>query len=456
MKLFRRRIVELVEKYKWGFFPTSLLDGVSVKAIRDPIHNLITFDKNEEKLLLDLLDTKEMQRLRHIKQLGFSSYTYPGAEHTRFGHSLGVTHLTKRFITKITSLKNTGFEAQLQELNDNKIIMLAAALLHDVGHGPFSHALEAITHVSHEKWTTAIITGPTEINQVLTSYGIAPKEIAEIIGRTHKSAVMVKLLSSQLDADRTDYLIRDSMMTGAGYGHFDLEWLINVLRVGCVNGQFEVGLDREKGISIAEDYVLARYYMYQNVYFHKTTRSAEVMMKQAFQYSIKHGIEIPESLKVIIEKGVTNETLPEYLRLNENLFWNLIEEWGYHQDKYISNLCQGIMFRKLYKVLPEPVDLLKVVPKASKWARENGCEVDHILLRDTPSTSSYKDPYLLPIPEDKGEEREASEQIFLFDRKGNPIELANASSVINELRIRKIYRERYYVPPNLRTFFEED
>lgn len=427
-----------------------------MKAIRDPVHNLITFDKSEEKLLLDLLDTKEMQRLRHIKQLGFSSYTFPGAEHTRFGHSLGVTHLTKRFIAKIISLKNTGFEAQLKELDEKKIIILAAALLHDVGHGPFSHALEAITHISHEKWTTAIITGPTEINQVLVSYGINPKEIAEIIERTHKSAAMVKLLSSQLDADRTDYLIRDSMMTGAGYGHFDLEWLINVFRVGYVYDKFEVGLDSEKGISIAEDYVLARYYMYRNVYFHKTTRSAEVMMKQAFQYAVNHEVKIPESLKVIIENGVSHETLPVYLRLNENLFWNLIEEWGHHEDENINNLCQGIMFRKLYKVLPEPVDLLKIVQKASEYARKNGCEVDQILLRDTPSTSSYKDPYLLSIPEDDGEEREASEQIFLFDRNGNPKELASASNVINDLRIRKIYRERYYVPPNLRAFFEEE
>jgi len=120
-----------------------------VKAFRDPIHNIILFDKNSEKILLKLIDTREFQRLRHIKQLGLSSFTYPGAEHSRFTHSLGVTHLMKRFLDKIISLKGDIDQKYIEDLSDNRILAETAALLHDIGHGPFSHALEKTIQQVH-------------------------------------------------------------------------------------------------------------------------------------------------------------------------------------------------------------------------------------------------------------------------------------------------------------------
>ncbi|WP_227002722.1 HD domain-containing protein [Salicibibacter kimchii] len=221
-----------------------------MKVFRDPVHNLISFDKTNEKLFLDLIDTKEFQRLRHIRQLGVSSYTYPGAEHTRLAHSIGVAHLTKRFVERLGQFKGE----ITQEILEYKDVAIAAALLHDIGHSPFSHALEDVTNVNHEKWTVHIITDPsTEIYAALERYKPDfSKQVADVIQRTHHSSVLVKLLSSQLDTDRIDYLQRDSLMTGAQYGSFDLEWLINTLRIGEVQGTTEVGLDLNKGLSIAE------------------------------------------------------------------------------------------------------------------------------------------------------------------------------------------------------------
>ncbi len=116
-----------------------------MKTFRDPVHNIVSIDKQSEKVLLDLIDTREFQRLRHTRQLGLSSFTYPGAEHTRFIHSLGVVHLTKRFIDKISTLKNID-QKYIDELHDNRMLALVTALVHDIGHGPFSHALEKTSH----------------------------------------------------------------------------------------------------------------------------------------------------------------------------------------------------------------------------------------------------------------------------------------------------------------------
>ncbi|MBE3555406.1 MAG: HD domain-containing protein, partial [Thermicanus sp.] len=280
-------------------------DGM--KTFRDPVHNIIQFDKVEERLLLDLIDAPEFQRLHHIKQLGFSFLTYPGAEHTRFSHSLGVVHLMKRFLDKI--IRETRGEARryAEELKERRLLALAAALLHDIGHGPFSHALEKTTHLRHEHWTIAIILGNTMIHQILETYrtGFA-QEVADVIQRTHSSRAVVKLLSSQLDVDRMDYLLRDAQMTGAGYGRFDLEWLIHTLRIGEMDGEVQVGLDREKGLSIAEDFIMARYYMFVHVYLHKTTRSAELMIEKIFERAVelekKGEMVLPEELSKLLSK----------------------------------------------------------------------------------------------------------------------------------------------------------
>lgn len=432
-----------------------------MKTIRDPIHNIVQFDKKNDKILLDLIDTSEFQRLRHIKQLGLASFTYPGAEHTRFAHSLGVTYLMNRFIDKICSLKGDRFEPYIKEIREYRLLALVAALLHDIGHGPFSHALEKTTGVRHEKWTVAIIQGDTEVNMVLKMHGINPQEVVDVIQRTHASKAIVKLLSSQLDTDRIDYLLRDSKMTGAGYGTFDLEWLINVLTIGEYNGEIEVGLDIDKGVSIAEDFVMARYYMYTNVYFHKTTRSAELLIDKIFARALEMysqgKIELPEDLiEILTKKGKLNETVSNYINLTDSTIWHYVKVWTANDDYILSDLCNRLLKRQFFKsISSSELDPLEYWQRVIEISFKNGISRDYYFLRDEAKSSSYKDSYLLqtPKPGEEGMEREASEQIVLFNKKGNGTELSYISDIVNGLRNKKISIERYYVPDEYKNDF---
>lgn len=425
-----------------------------LKAFRDPIHNIIHFDKETDKLLLDLIDTAEFQRLRHINQLGISSFTYIGASHTRFAHSIGVTHLMKRFIDKIISLKDPAIKGYQDELKENRVLALVAALLHDIGHGPFSHALEKVTEIDHENVSIAIINGNTEINQLLETYqkGFS-KEVSDVISRTHTSQVVVKLLSSQLDVDRIDYLIRDSKMTGAGYGTFDLEWLINVLRIGKYQGKIEVGLDLDKGLSIAEDFVMARYYMYKHVYFHKATRSVEVMIRRiltrAQLLSDQGKLTLNKHMKLLLSKPTTPlsaEAIDSFLQLTEHTLWHYIYEWRLSSDELLRYLCDGIARRKLYKSIETPRDQMEIFQKAMDISKQEDIPFGEIFVQDDPSTSYYKDSYLSKSSNgnESDTEKEASEQIVLFDKSGEGFELSTKSIIIEKIRNKIIAVSRLY------------
>ena len=425
-----------------------------MKAIRDPVHNIIHFDRETDAVLLELMDTREFQRLRHIKQLGLSPFTYPGAEHTRFAHSIGVAHLMKRFIDKIVSLKEKRFQQYIAELADHRKLALTAALLHDIGHGPFSHALEKTTDIRHEKWTIEIIRGDTEVNSVLHRHGINPDEVAEIIQRTHPSKAVVKLLSSQLDTDRVDYLLRDSKMTGAGYGSFDLEWLINVLRIGEYHGEIEVGLDLNKGLSIAEDFVMARYYMYINVYFHKTTRSAELIVDKIFKRALElyneKQIDLPEDLIAVLEnKGPLGDALRHYINLTDHTIWYFVHMWSGHADPILSDLSNRLLNRKFFKAAPMgKMDDMEIFAKIYEYSSKHRLLMDYYFLKDEAKSSSYKDSYLFQAPKtgEIADEREASEHIVLFDQRGNGTELSNVSDIINAIRNKPISIRRYFMP----------
>jgi len=436
--------------------------GEEVKAFRDPVHNLIRFDKNEEKLLLDLIDSREFQRLRYIRQLGLSSFTYIGAEHTRFAHSLGVVHLMKRIIDQFANnrrLSCTEDFKDIEEIIEHRVLVLVAALLHDVGHGPFSHVLEKTTGIKHEYWTERIIRSEkTEINQILEGYksGFA-ENVAKVIERIHSCQAVVKLLSSQLDADRLDYLLRDSVMTGAGYGSFDLEWLLHCLRLGKVNGTVEVGLDLNKGLSIAEDFVMARYYMYKHVYFHKTTRCAEKMIDKVFERALElqGQISLPPALEVIL-KNNNEDVLDSYLSLTDNTIWYFINIWSTVDDLVLSMLCRGLLHRQLYKMVTAvELDNWERQDQLNELAKSEGIHRKYLFLMDRPSSSVYKDTYLLTKLKDaegKGE-NEATEQIFLFDKKGEPHELSTVSSIINTIRNNKVSEKMMFVPARLKKHF---
>ncbi len=193
------------------------------RIYRDPVHNIIRLrtDSDEGELMMRLIDAAEFQRLRRIKQLGLGLYTYQGAEHSRFTHSLGAFHLMTRVLDRLSERYSID--------PADRVAARAAALLHDVGHGSFSHVMEKLINFHHEQRTVQVIRNEqSEIGTLLKSFATdLPGKVAAIIEGTFRPSALAQLVSSQLDVDRMDYLLRDSLMTGAKYGIYDLEWIIN-------------------------------------------------------------------------------------------------------------------------------------------------------------------------------------------------------------------------------------
>jgi HD superfamily phosphohydrolase len=251
------------------------------KTIRDPIHG----DIKLEGLFLDLIEAPEIQRLYNIKQLGFAHLVFPGAHHTRLEHSLGTYNMASQAAEKL----------DLEE--DEKETIACAAMLHDIGHGPFSHTLESILrdtlNVDHVDLTEKLIFGEHTIFEsdekeflgspsvfdILNEHSIDQKEIINIIrGKTHRKPYLSQLLNSAIDVDQLDYLVRDAYYTGVAYGMIDIERFLQTLTID--NNKLAV---RKKGIGVVENILMARTLMYSSVYFHKTVRIAELMLSKSIE-----------------------------------------------------------------------------------------------------------------------------------------------------------------------------
>ncbi|PKK87161.1 MAG: phosphohydrolase, partial [Tenericutes bacterium HGW-Tenericutes-8] len=239
------------------------------KVFRDPIYGYISVTY---KVIADLIDTKEFQRLRRIRQLSGVSMVFHGAEHSRFSHSLGVYGLAYKALQDCDILKN-----KLSEYE--QVLLLASALLHDVGHGPYSHAFEHVFMLGHEISSAKIIEGKTEINAVLKQANQAlPKDIVSIILKMNKFKVVEQLISSQLDIDRMDYLERDAYHTGASYGRLDKDRILRMLDIKEDQVVFKEG-----AIHAIENYLMSRYHMYWQVYYHPVARSYEIMLEKIYK-----------------------------------------------------------------------------------------------------------------------------------------------------------------------------
>ncbi len=260
------------------------------QRVRDPVHNLIVFDTGQqlERELWDVLCSRPFQRLRRIKQLGFSELVYPGATHTRFAHSIGVFHTARELMGIVREWTGEN-RMQAQEQ-----IALAAALVHDVGHGPFSHAFESVGKklgiklADHEQMSDQLIR-ESEIAEILRRLGSGfANDVAHMIKRDGEQTVYNAVVSSQFDADRLDYMRRDRLMTGTQQSAIDIKWLLANLEIANVS----VGVDDKKfadvptfvigpkAIPAAETYVLGNFQLYPAVYFHKTTRGAEKLFAE--------------------------------------------------------------------------------------------------------------------------------------------------------------------------------
>lgn len=329
---------------------------MSERIYRDSVHNIIRLktENADGKLLARLIDTAEFQRLRRIKQLGLALFTYQGAEHSRFTHSLGALHLATRILNNLTTKHKISAEA--------RIAVHAAALLHDIGHGAFSHVIEPILDFHHEDFTIeAVLSDETEVGKVLRGFSSElPQDVASIIAGKFRPMALTQLVSSQLDVDRMDYLLRDSLMTGAKYGIYDLEWIIKSLEIDEQDDRLYVSAG---GIHAVEDYLQARYYMFRQVYFHRTLRAAEAVLRSLLRRALnlfQNGQEIWFAEKTAFEKILRGAklSLKEHLEIDDTDLIFHIKQWEHSGDKILSDLSKRFLHRKLFKAfdldMPEP------------------------------------------------------------------------------------------------------
>ena len=354
-----------------------MLKTEETKVLRDPIHGYIHVDL---KVVWDCINAKEMQRLRRIHQLGGDFQVYHTAEHSRFSHSLGVYEIVRRMVYEIDQLREV--------LSDyEKAVVMLAGLLHDIGHGPFSHAFEGISTYKHEEYTVKIIMENSEIHQILAACDARlPEDVASIIQYRHAKECMNQLVSGQLDADRMDYLLRDAYFTGTSYGKFDLERILRTIRVK--NGRIVV---KASGIHSVEDYIMARYHMYWQVYLHPVARSYETLLSILFRRMKEVYALHPEYLSDVkmfhpflcgADAGID-----ALYRLDESAALYGFSELVTCRDEILRDISYRLLNRKLfeYVTLKNPEDLERI----QLHVQALGYDPDYYVYQDVVSQKPY-------------------------------------------------------------------
>lgn len=382
-----------------------------VKVFKDPVHRYV---RVQDKVIWDLIATPEFQRLRRIKQLGTTFFTFHGAEHSRFNHSLGVYEIVRRIIHKIKDDPHWN--------DDETLVTLCAALLHDIGHGPFSHSFEKVFALDHERFTRRIILEDTEVNRVLREFDLSfPKKIAQIIDQTYEDQLVVSLISSQIDADRMDYLLRDAYYTGVSYGQFDMERILRVMRPR----EQEIVI-KSTGMHAVEDYILSRYQMYWQVYFHPVTRSAEVILTKIFHrvkqlYEAGYRFNVEPTFLTSFFTGDVN--LEDYLQLDENVVYYYFQCWQRETDPVLQDLSDRFVNRRLFKYVPfDPMRHEETYAELRQLCVEAGIDPDYYLVIDSSKDLPYdvyraggegRVPIYLEMP--NGEKKELSDHSIIVD-----------------------------------------
>lgn len=424
------------------------------KLFRDPVHNIIALDLEDpvERVLFELVQTRSLQRLRRVRQLGFANLVYHGAEHTRFPHSLGVLHVARRMFSSLEH----GFGA------DDRLEVLCAALLHDIGHGPFSHAIEKVTEIDHESYTAQLIEDPeSDVHDVLHERDPSlPERVARYFRPRSEfppaKQVLRDLVSSQLDADRLDYILRDGLATGVKIGVYDFE------RIQTMFGTyFEEPEESPRKTRLAvsyrareavEGYLMARFHMYKQVYLHKTVRAAEKMLEATFQRAEQlyaEGYEFTDALAPVLEKLLSGERLAtdEFLSLDDTDIWMALKRWRADDDEILARLASGLLDRRLYKTIDmserDPVDFARMMDRANALAEERGYDPDYAVLSDQAADAPYQ-----PYDPDHGD---SSAHIPIIAPDGQVVPIERNSDIVHLLG-RDTYKIlRVVLPDELRT-----
>ncbi|NEP60944.1 MAG: HD domain-containing protein [Symploca sp. SIO2G7] len=315
------------------------------RTYHDPLHGAITLDRFDpvESLLVKLIDTSVFQRLRRIRQLGPAYLTFHGAESSRFTHSLGVMAIARRAFDRLAAI--------YPELSSHRAAVLCAALLHDIGHGPFSHTAEEVFGGHHEHWTQKILELSSEIRGLLDQFSLSLRqEIQQIYQHQHPVPFVWQLVSSQLDCDRIDYLMRDSYFTGASYGQLDLDRIILALDYDPASQQLIVV---KKGLGAIEHYLVVRYFMYAQIYNHPKNLVAtwvlEKIISQARKLLTTGKLEADATMTAWLSQAIDNLSLTSYLAQDDYVLHYHLQRWQTHNDPILADLCQRFINRRLPK-----------------------------------------------------------------------------------------------------------
>lgn len=410
------------------------------KVFRDPVHNYIHV---QHQVILDLIDSAEFQRLRRIKQLGTSSLTFHGAEHSRFAHSLGVYEITRR-ICDIFQRNYSSEQLGEDGWNDEeRLVALCAALLHDVGHGPYSHTFEHIFQTDHEKFTVAIITSPeTEVFQILNRVSADfPEKVASVITKEYPNPQVVQMISSQIDADRMDYLLRDAYFTGTEYGTFDLTRILRVIRPYKGGIAFTMN-----GMHAVEDYIVSRYQMYVQVYFHPVSRGMEVILDHLLHRAKELYEEQPEDyllhsrLLVPFFKG--SYTLQEYLRLDDGVLSTYFTQWSELGDSVLTDLTKRFLMRK-------PLKSAKFSKKSDEKIIEHLTTLIEKVGFNPKYYTAINSSYDLPYDFYRPEKNSHRTQIEIIQKDGTLVELSKVSQLVAALAGQGQGDQRFYFPKEM-------
>ena len=384
------------------------------KIFNDPIYGFITLPN---ELIFDLIEHPFFQRLRRIKQLGLTGLVYPGALHTRFHHAMGAMHLLTQ---AIDTLRSKGIDISNEEAEG----VTVAILLHDIGHGPFSHALEnsIVSNISHEQISAIFMDKLNEEMNGKLSLAI------RIFKNEYPKKFLYQLVSSQLDMDRLDYLKRDSFFTGVSEGIISSDRIIAMLSVANDSLAIEA-----KGIYSIEKFIIARRLMYWQVYLHKTVLSAEHLLvnilSRAKELSAE-GLELfsTPALSLFLKNNFSyqdflekEEILKAFSDLDDNDIFTSIKVWKDNKDKILSTLCECMVNRNLFRIelQNEPFskakkEALKNAAKEKYQLSEN--EVGYFVYSDSIKNSAYNP---------------ASERISILYKDGSTVDIADAADQLN-------------------------
>lgn len=314
------------------------------RTYHDPLHGAITLNGSDEveRLLIQLIDTPEFQRLRRIRQLDTANLTFHSGEGSRFTHSLGVMALTRRAFDQVAE--------QYHSLKSHRCVALVAALLHDLGHGAFSHAGEEIFGSQHEVWTIRLIQ-ESAIGDILRKFDPElPNKLELVFTKKYPVPMVSQLVSSQLDCDRLDYLQRDSYFTGVNYGHLDIDRILLALNYDPETQSLVI---TKKGLVAIEHYLTVRYFMYVQVYNHPKNLAARFVLGKIFERAkvllAAKKLTADQTVTTWLTQNLQTIDIKDYLAADDTVFMYHVHIWRNHDDKILADLCRRIQDRDLFK-----------------------------------------------------------------------------------------------------------